>query len=60
MHVWAGHEWEGHMWAGRVWAGHVWAGHAWILKLSFSYEWVRHKWACVGEANVGGACTPLK
>ena len=48
------------MWAGREWAGHVWAGHAWILKLSFSYEWVGHKWACVGEANVGGACTPLK
>jgi len=35
-------------------------GHAWILKLSFSYEWLGHKWAGVGEANVGGSYTPLK
>ena len=49
-----------HVWAGRAWARHVWAGHAWFLMLSLSYEWVGHKRAGVGEANVGGACTPLK
>ena len=53
--MWVGHEWAGHMWAWREWAGH-----AWTLTLSFSYEWVGYKWACMGEANVGGACTPLK
>ena len=43
-----------------MWVGRAWAWHAWILTLSFRYEWVGHKWACVVEANVGGACTPLK
>ena len=46
------------MWVGRAWAGHV-GGACMDSYVTFSYEWVGHKWACVGEANVGGACTPL-